>query len=80
MNKDKYKYITVIIDSDEVIIPRQKYKSELNESFYQLKQSKLIQNFSSYLENIVKNINTNREAFIFSNGNYNDHVTMNLKK
>jgi hypothetical protein len=77
MNKDKYKYITVI-DSDEVIIPRQEYKRELNESFYQLKQSKSIQNCSSYLENIVKNINTNREAFSFSNGNYIHHETMNL--
>ncbi len=74
MYKDKYKYITVI-DSDELIIPRQKYERELNESFYLTKTS-TTPNCTFYLENIVKNINTNK-AFSFTNANYLHHKTIN---
>ncbi len=74
MFKDEYKYITVV-DTDELIIPRQKYERELNESFYHTKTS-INQNCTLYLENIAKNMNTNK-AFSFTNANYLSHKTMN---
>ena len=74
MFKDKYKYITVV-DTDELIIPRQKYERKMNESFYKTKSS-INQNCTLYLENIVKNMNTNK-AFSFTNANYLNHKTIN---
>jgi hypothetical protein len=82
-NKDKYKYV-IVIDDDEVIIPRKLNKHALNESVYTMDSNKIFDDNNgsramSYIDYLNKEICSNQKSnLIFKMGYYLKSETVEI--